>query len=572
MSTAVEGFNRASGTSPSVVLLDGSTRYPVSLLGGKAWGINEMQAHGLPIPPAFAATTQTCRDYFAHGRRLDETLWGEIVTGVRWLEARTGRRFGATHRPLLVSVRSGAADSMPGMMDTCLNLGINNEVEQSLARESGDASYASDVHRRFLAQFREVVTDVAADDVPDDPWAQLRHAVQAVFESWLSPRAIAYRANRGLDTTAGTAVTVQAMVFGNLDELSGTGVLFSRNPLTGENQPYGEWLPQAQGEDVVSGRCDPLPLANLAERQPKIHAELLQHARTLEEQRRDMQDIEFTIESGRLWILQCRSAKRSARGAVRAAVAMATENMIPREEAVRRVTPDQVRTLLKPSLETGPAGAPAHRGEPACPGIATGVVVLDPDEAEERGEAGEDVILARATTSPADLHGMLAARAVVTELGGATSHAAVVSREINRPCVVGCGADTVTGLAGQVVTIDGDRGEIWLGRLGLTEPDEATIADFAQLFSWASELVPIRVLRPHQAPADSVEVSLENPRWRDLIRSSAHVHGTALATDEALRLALEHGVQSVTVPQALPVLLTLAGLTSGTSDRRQADA
>ncbi|RNL61079.1 pyruvate, phosphate dikinase [Nocardioides marmoriginsengisoli] len=552
--------DRTGSGSRRVVHLDGTSELGKDLLGGKAWGINGMRGLGIPVPPAFAVTTDCCQDYFAAGNTLADEVWAEIVGGIAWLEAQTGHAFADASDPLLVSVRSGAAISMPGMMDTVLNLGVNAEVEASLARLTGDPGYAADTHRRFREQYDDIVLGSTGTAPPTDPWEQLRSAVCAVFESWQSPRAQAYRRNRGLGEAAGTAVTVQAMVFGNLDDDSGTGVLFSRNPLTGEAPAYGEWLTRGQGEDVVSGRCDPLPLEELRTRAPAIHDELLGYASRLEQVHRDLQDIEFTVEAGKLWILQCRSAKRSARAALRTAVAMAGEGLITEDEAVRRVSADQARHLLQPHLDDTGAKAPLFAGEPACPGIATGVVVIDPDEAEERGADGEDVVLARVTTSPDDLHGMLGARAIITELGGATSHAAVVSREIHRPCVVGCGAGTVTSLVGKVVTVDGETGRVWAGVLDVVERDEATLADFEQLYRWASRLVPLRVYRPGREPGGVVDLDALGSAWRSGLTAGADVTGAALAEEEGLVAALAAGVASVTVPQALPTLLDLVDL------------
>ena len=473
------------GGEHDVVVLDGGSPLGREVLGGKAWGVNRMRALGLPVPPAFAVTTRACRDYLAGGRRLDPALWDAVRGGVAGLEARTGRRFGAGPRPLLVSVRSGAARSMPGMMDTVLDLGVDDAVEAALAAESGDTAYAADTRRRFRAQYRDVVAG-SGGDVPDDAWEQLRAAVCAVFDSWRSPRAVAYRAHHGLPQDDGTAVTVQAMVFGNLDDRSGSGVVFSRDCRTGEAAPQGEWLPRAQGEDVVSGTADPLPLADLARRLPDVHAELLAAAARLEADARDVQDVEFTVQAGRLHLLQTRTARRAPRAAVRCAVAMADEGLVTRAEAVARVGPDQVRLLLQPDrVDPGPGAAPLARGLGACPGVATGVVVGDASAAEERAAAGEDVVLVRPTTSPEDLRGLLAARAVVTETGGATSHAAVVGRELGRPTVVGCGAGTLRALLGQRVTVDGGAGRVWAGAPPTSRSDVALDADLRRLARWA---------------------------------------------------------------------------------------
>ncbi|WP_194818279.1 pyruvate, phosphate dikinase [Nocardia sp. XZ_19_385] len=471
--------------APSVAELDGTCALPRERIGGKAWSVDHMRALGLPVPPAFVLTTEAWAEFGARGA-LSETVWAGVRDGIAALERGTGRTFGAATKPLLVSVRSGAAVSMPGMMDTVLNLGMNTAAERALLAETGSPSYASDTHRRFLAQYREIVLGDPRAEVPEDPWEQLRGAITAVFRSWDSARAKAYRRNRGVSDQLGTAVTVQAMVFGNLDAHSGTGVLFSRNPNTGAPQPFGEWLVGGQGEDVVSGRTTPRPLHDLATMLPAAHSQLLAAAALLERDGRDIQDIEFTVEAGRLWLLQARPAKRSARAAVRAAVAMADEGLIDSETALRRVSPEQLRTVLRPESGTDTGAMPLARGESACPGLAAGVVVTDPDEAETRAAAGEDVILVRVTTSPDDLHGMIAARAVVTELGGATSHAALVSRELGRPCVVGCGPGVVAALAGRTVTVDGGAGVVLLGEVTGKPVEQAVIADVARLAAWAT--------------------------------------------------------------------------------------
>ncbi len=486
--------------------LDGATLPPRELIGGKAWSIARMLALGLPVPPAFVITTEACAAY-QHGGWPDR-LDAEIDAGVAWIEAQTGRTFGKGPAPLLLSVRSGAAISMPGMMDTVLNLGIGEATETALATESGQPAFARDTHRRFIELYSTIVMrslqldlDPVADPdhwytkveqaggapVPADPAVQLRAAVSAVFDSWNSRRAKKYRNHNGIDDTLGTAVTIQAMVFGNLDADSGTGVLFSRNPLTGERKPFGEYLPRAQGEDVVSGKFDPLPLEAMRERVAPAYDALLAASEALEQDGRDMQDIEFTVQRGTLYLLQARSAKRAPEAAVRAAVEMAEEGMIGRTEALARVTAEQARELLRPRL-AGDATAgrePVARGEGACPGIGSGVVVTSSDEAERRAAAGENVVLARETTSPEDVHGMIAARAIVTAQGGATSHAAVVSRALGRPCVVGCGAG-VMALAGRTVTVDG-TGAVYEGELPLVVPKAADHPYLGQLMAWAQE-------------------------------------------------------------------------------------
>ncbi|MGY2030483.1 pyruvate, phosphate dikinase [Nocardia gipuzkoensis] len=477
-----ERNDEAAGAA-AVVELDGACSLPRDRIGGKAWSVNRMRALGLAVPPAFVITIDGWADFAARGV-ISEDIWRAVRAGIAALERGTGRTFGSGARPLLVSVRSGAAVSMPGMMDTVLNLGMNEVVARALAAETNSSDYAGDTGERFRAQYRETVLGDPAGAVPEDPWEQLRAAISAVFRSWDSPRAQTYRRNRGVSGTMGTAVTVQAMVFGNLDENSGTGVLFSRNPNTGERAMFGEWLVGGQGEDVVSGRTTPRPLEELAAALPQVHRQLVAAADLLERDGRDIQDIEFTVESGALWLLQSRPAKRSARAAVRAAVAMAEEGLIGTDEALSRVTAEQVRAVLRPA--TGEyTGTPLARGESACPGLATGVVVSDPHEAERRAEAGEDVILVRPTTSPDDLHGMIAARGIVTGLGGVTSHAALVSREIGRPCVVGCGPGVVAALIGRLVTVDGGAGTVWPGRVEGRAVDASTLSVAGRLAGWA---------------------------------------------------------------------------------------
>jgi len=482
MTAGAELDRRPDGAAAgaAVVGLAGDCTLSRERIGGKAWSINHMRALGLPVPPAFVLTTEAWADFTARGDIADG-IWRAVRDGVAELERGTGRGFGSVRRPLLVSVRSGAAISMPGMMDTVLNLGINAEVERALADETRNSVYAKDTHDRFVAQYRETVLQNVDAAVPQDPWQQLRGAISAVFRSWDSERAKTYRRTRGVPDTLGTAVTVQAMVFGNLDAQSGTGVLFSRNPNTGDGPAFGEWLVGGQGEDVVSGRTTPRPLGELAAAQPRAHQQLIAAADLLEREGRDIQDIEFTVESGTLWMLQSRTAKRSARAAVRAAVAMVQEGLIDARTALGRLTADQVRTVLRPSSADNAGHEALARGESACPGLASGVVVTDPDEAERRAETGQDVILVRRTTSPDDLHGMIAARAVVTELGGATSHAALVSRELGRPCVVGCGTDVVSALAGRTVTVDGGAGVVWDGEVSGTAVDAAVLDDIGTL-------------------------------------------------------------------------------------------
>ena len=486
--------------------LDGSATPEKSLIGGKAWSLARMRELGLSVPPAFVVTTRACVHYLRQGAEPTE-LAQELAAGIAWLEAQSGRRFGVGPQPLLVSVRSGAAISMPGMMDTVLNLGINDGTEAALADECGDAGFARDTHRRFLelyasivlratppeldrashpAQWRTQIAAAAGAPVPATAVEQLQAAVRAVFESWNSRRAKRYRQHNNIPDELGTAVTVQAMVFGNLDANSGTGVLFSRNPLDGSPQPYGEYLPRAQGEDVVSGKFTPRPLEEMRKSVPDALGRLLDAARTLERENGDVQDIEFTVERSRLWLLQSRAAKRAAPAALRIAVDLVDEALIDIPTALSRVSGEQLAALMNPRLaEPDNAGrTPLASGEAACPGVGIGIVVTNSDEAERRAANGEDVVLARPTTSPEDLHGMIAARAIITEHGGSTSHAAVVSRSLGRPCVVGCGEGALAQLAGRVVTVCGQSGRVHDGALAVISPDESSDPRLAQFMAW----------------------------------------------------------------------------------------
>ena len=492
------------------VALDGSSVPEREEVGNKARGIALMRSQGLPVPPAFVLPTHVGRQYVADGGALPDEAWAATLEGLRGLEQDTGRRFGATDSPLLVSVRSGAAQSMPGMMDTILNLGIDDEVEAAHARESGDPGFARDTHARFVesyaktvlkarvareegadpAALREAVRRACGQEVPDDPYEQLRGAIGAVFGSWTSPRAKAYRRHWKIPEEGGTAVTVQAMVFGNLDDRSGTGVFFTRNPHSGEPAPYGEFLPRGQGEDVVSGEVQPRDLDALREQLPEVHAALLEAGRVLEHDAGDVQDVEFTVERGRLYLLQTRSAKRSPAAALRFAVDLVRDGLTAPETALKAVRREHVEAALKPVIDPDArAGAEVlARGEPACPGVASGLAVGDSSEAERLAdEEDRAVVLLRHSTSPDDVHGMIAAKGICTEVGGKTSHAAVVSRELGRPAIVGCGEGVLRPLVGRVVTMDGDRGELLAGELPTRRPTVEEHPHLAQLASWAVE-------------------------------------------------------------------------------------
>ncbi len=562
------------------VRLDGAAPPPATVIGGKAWSVARMMALGLPVPPAFVITTGACRAFQASGD-LPPGLIDEIRAGIADLEVRTGHAFGGTDRPLLVSVRSGAPVSMPGMMDTVLNLGIDEATEPALARLCGSAAFARDTHRRFFDMFGHIVLKAGVDcdpaggpadwnaairaacgeGVPETLEGRLIAAVRAVFESWNGRRARRYRQHHGLDDTMGTAVTIQAMVFGNLDDRSGTGVLFTRNPLTGARVPYGEYLPRAQGEDVVSGRFTPRPLAEMAAIVPEAHAELIRAGEILEHENADMQDVEFTVQQGKLYLLQSRAGKRAPDAAVAIAVDMVDEGLISPAVALSRVAPEQVRLLLAPRLAAEPGSdiAVLATGEGASPGVGRGVVVTDADEAERRAALGEAVVLARPTTSPEDVHGMIVARAIITETGGATSHAAVVGRALGVPAVVGCGAGLMA-LAGRTVTVDGGRGRIWDGALDVVTPDEAGDPRLARLIDWARPLAPLDVRPAADAPPGTRDLSHveggEDPdRIATAIGGASAVRGGAIGSDAGIAAAVAQGVRTVYCTPVLPALL-----------------
>ena len=469
-----------------VILLDGAASAPPEVLSHKGYGIDMMRRNGLPVPPAFCITTEVGARYRAESAAALDEIWAAVLDGIRTLEAATSRTFGHGPHPLLVSVRSGAAVSMPGMMDTLLDLGFSDEVEKALAVE-GSSDFARDSRRRFSESFASIVTAA----VPDDPFTQLRAAIEAVFTSWDSPRAIAYRSHHGLDDDSGTAVVVQAMVFGNLNAKSGAGVIFSRNPMTGSNDPFGEWLPGSQGDDVVSGTVDVEPIASLS---ADLLDELVGAARSLERLSGDVQEIEFTVQDGTLWLLQTRAAKRSAQAAVRLALQLLDDGLIDEAETLRRVTPAHVEALLQPSLqpEIRLSADLLATGLPAGPGVASGVAYAEVDAAIDAADRGKDVILVRNHTSPDDIHGMLVARGVVTETGGATSHAAVVSRELGRVAVVGCGGGVVKSLAGRLVTVDGNAGEVRSGILPLSAWSEDDTPELRELADIARRVSPLR--------------------------------------------------------------------------------
>ena len=539
-----------------------------NLLGGKGANLAEMSALGLPVPPGFTITTEACNHFYGHDRAYPRTLQAQVEAALERVESLTGKRFGDPSAPLLVSVRSGGRASMPGMMDTVLNLGLNDATAEGLAKLAGNRRFALDSYRRFIQMYSNVVlgldhhlfeeildshkdrlevtidTALAAEDwervvadykaaveeelgepFPQDPKAQLWGAIGAVFASWMNERAKFYRRMHDIPESWGTAVNIQAMVFGNMGDSSATGVAFTRNPSTGENRLYGEFLINAQGEDVVAGIRTPQALTRAAREEmgdralsmeealPDVFAQFRAVVERLERHYRDMQDVEFTVEQGRLYMLQTRNGKRTAKAALKMSVDMASEGLISREEAVMRVDPASLDQLLHPTIDPASPRDVVATGLPASPGAATGVVVFDADEAQRRGGAGEAVILVREETSPEDIHGMHAARGIVTARGGMTSHAAVVARGMGRPCVSGAGdirIDEKAGVfqvrgrtirAGDVVTVDGSRGDVLAGAVKMIEPE--LTGDFATLMGWADSFRRLRVRANAETPLDA---------------------------------------------------------------------
>jgi pyruvate, orthophosphate dikinase len=528
------------------------------LLGGKGIGLTEMTHLGIPVPDGFTITTEACRAYLAGGGNVPEGLDAEVDEHIAALEQRTGNGFGDERKPLLVSVRSGAAISMPGMMDTILNLGLSDVAVEGLGRSTENPRFALDSYRRLIQMYGEVVDEVdghrfeqaltdlksargvsqdvelTADDLrelvstfttiyeeetgevfPQDPREQLRRAYRAVFDSWNAPRAQVYRRANDIPDDLGTAVNVVQMVFGNRGESSGTGVCFTRDPATGEKRLYGEFLPNAQGEDVVAGIRTPEPIERMRERMPEAFEQLVDTLERLESHYRDMQDIEFTVEEGALYLLQTRSGKRTAAAALRVAAEMVDEGLITRDEAVARIDPGQLDQLLHPMIDPGADVEVAATGLNASPGAASGAIVLDADTAEERGRAGESVILVRWETTPDDIHGLIHAAGILTAHGGMTSHAAVVARGMGKPCVAGCedlSIDLAAGSirlgelelkAGDVLTVDGGTGRVIAGSVPLVPP--AIDENFGTILEWADDLRRLRVRANADTPVDAAK-------------------------------------------------------------------
>jgi pyruvate,orthophosphate dikinase len=611
-----------------------------NLLGGKGANLAEMSALGLPVPPGFTITTEACNHYYANAQTYPAMLKEQVAEGLAKVEALTGKRFGDPAMPLLVSVRSGARASMPGMMDTVLNLGLNDETVEGLAALSGDRRFAFDSYRRFIQMYSNVVlnldhnrfeeilddhkdrlhvtidTALSAKDweavvadykkavqadlghaFPQDPHDQLWGAVGAVFASWMNDRAKFYRRMHDIPESWGTAVNVQSMVFGNMGDTSATGVAFTRNPSTGEARLYGEFLINAQGEDVVAGIRTPQALTKAAreemgeqapsmeEAMPEVFAEFKAVVERLETHYRDMQDIEFTVEQNKLYMLQTRNGKRTAKAALKVAVDMAQAGLISEAEAVMRVEPASLDQLLHPTIDPDAARDIIANGLPASPGAATGKVVFESGEAERLGQAGEAVILVRDETSPEDIHGMHAARGVVTARGGMTSHAAVVARGMGRPCVSGVGelqidtkAETFrargrTFGAGDVITIDGSKGQILAGAVKMVEPE--LTGDFATLMGWADQSRRLKVRANVETPEDARMARLFGAEGIGLCRTEhmffdadriAAVREMILADDEAGRrpplakmLVMQRGdlVELFDIMEGLPVTIRL---------------
>ena len=536
-----------------------------NLLGGKGANLAEMASIGLPVPPGFTITTEVCTYYYAHEKQYPAELKAQVAEALARIEDAVGLKFGDEAKPLLVSVRSGARVSMPGMMDTVLNLGLNDRTVEGLAAASGDPRFAWDSYRRFIqmygsvvlgvdhhrfeeiiedakldkglsedteltaedwkrvvSEYKEMVQQVLGNPFPQEPEAQLWGAIGAVFGSWMNQRANTYRRLHDIPADWGTAVNVQAMVFGNMGDDCATGVCFTRDPSTGENIFYGEYLINAQGEDVVAGIRTPQPMSkarakpnerSMEDAMPAAYAELVKVRETLEKHYTDMQDIEFTVQQNKLYMLQTRNGKRTAAASLKIAVDMAQEGLIDRKEAVKRVAPASLDQLLHPTLDPKASRKLLSKGLPASPGAACGVVVFSADEAEARAAKGESVILVRIETSPEDIHGMHAAKGILTTRGGMTSHAAVVARGMGRPCVAGAGGvivdyhsqqlsaggQIVNG--GDIITLDGATGEVFIGAVAMVEPQLS--GDFATLMGWADEVRRLHIRANAETPLDA---------------------------------------------------------------------
>jgi pyruvate,orthophosphate dikinase len=598
---------------------DNSAPTDKELLGGKGAGLFEMTRLGLPVPPGFTITTRVCQEHMETGQ-IPAGLWDEVDMAVKRLEERTGRTFGAGPTPILLSVRSGAKFSMPGMLDTVLNLGLNDDLVETLSEWSNDPHFAWDAYRRFIQMYGNVVLGVGEDlfqsfleeqraargvqddsklsaedlklvatrfkgiieespgSLPTDPMEQLRGAIEAVFSSWGNRRAIEYRRLNGIPEDLGTAANVQMMVFGDLGAASGTGVCFTRDPSTGQREAYGEYLPMAQGEDVVAGVRNALPLDDLAELHPRCHQELIEVMDGLEKTYTDMCDIEFTIENDTLYILQARVGKRTAEAAIRLAVTMVDEGLISKEVALKRVAPESLEQLHRPRIAEGFTGSPFVTGVAASPGAAIGKAVFSSDNAVAMANAGEAVILVRRETTPDDIHGMAAARGILTSHGGKTSHAAVVARGMGKPAVTGSAALHVDAtnqiatvshidiLQGDVITIDGTSGAAYVGAVELVEP--APLPELKTLLEWADETRQMGV----RANADTAEdaaiarkrgaegIGLARTEHMFLGERLAVVQQIILSVDEAERESALEELEALQVEDFTGILEAMDGL------------
>lgn len=527
-----------------------------SLLGGKGANLAEMTNIGLPVPQGLTITTEACNKYFADGNKLSDEVLEQVWEKFAIVEEQIGKKFGDPANPLMVSVRSGAAISMPGMMDTILNLGMNDVTVQAVAKLTNNPRFAYDCYRRFIQMFSDVVMeiehykfdnilekykekegvqhdhqvsaealkDVIEDykklvkrekgvDFPQDPKDQLLMAIEAVFRSWGNPRAIVYRQLNKIPDDLGTAVNVQSMVYGNMGNTSGTGVAFTRNPSTGEKKLYGEYLINAQGEDVVAGIRTPQPISKLSEDLPEVYEHFVKVANLLEQHYKDMQDIEFTIENGKLYMLQTRNGKRTTAAAMRAAVEMVKEGLIDKETALTRIDAQQIDQLLHPSIDPNAKLEVVAQGLPASPGAACGKILFDANEAEERGKKGEKVLMVRTETTPDDIHGIIMAQGILTSRGGMTSHAAVVARGMGKPCVCGCDALKIDYenqcvyingrkvMKDEIISVDGSTGNVMLGEVPLLPP--ALSDDFKQILAWADEMGGMQVWANADNPRDA---------------------------------------------------------------------
>ena len=578
-----------------------------SLFGGKGAGLCEMTQAGLPVPPGLIVTTEVCNAYYANNKQFPEGMWEQVTNALHEIEKKVGKKFGDAKNPLLVSVRSGAAFSMPGMMDTVLNLGLNEETVTGLAEQTGDLRFALDAYRRFASLFGEIVIGVAHEKfervmdrfkaqtggdrldtdlkpeelrgiiaaekeiilaeqqtIPDDPYEQLRVAIGAVFNSWMGRRAIDYRRINRIPDDLGTAVNVQAMVFGNMGANSGTGVAFTRNPSTGKKELYGEYLLNAQGEDVVAGTRTPNPISQLKKELPKVYEQFNAITQLLEKHYRDMQDCEFTIERGKLWMLQTRTGKRTGAASVRIAVDMASEKLIDRATAILRVTPEHLDQLLHPTVDPKTDARVLATGLPASPGAAQGTVVFSPDEAEELAKEGAQVVLVRHETSPDDFHGMVAAQAIVTARGGMTSHAAVVARGMGKTCVSGASdlevdysqqQFTVKGevvTKGEWITVDGSTGRVFLGKVPTIQPSLGP--DFYELMKWADGFRSLTVRANADTPHDARVARQMGAEGIGLCRTEHMFFGDKrLASMRQMILADGTGAREKALEQLLPL-------------------